>query len=204
MLKGDPVITTIPMTQKKNNPVLDLKTKKIFKERLLDIFGKKSRSRDFLLGIDLTDFTTSSTVSDKLELINALINFPDFQTVIITKRKEGQKLLSKLNLQKVIFQEDYTDQICLGGLDALLLFPHTHEPTSKILHCFQNGTIVITKNQLSDLVKEYLPLKEKGNGFLFKTEDQWEIFAAVIKAWENYQFPYDWENIQQKNWRISV
>lgn len=42
---------------------------------------------------------------------------------------------------------------------------------------------------------EYNPLQEKGNGFYFASPTKWEIFAAVVKACETYQFPYDWENL---------
>lgn len=42
---------------------------------------------------------------------------------------------------------------------------------------------------------DYNPLREKGNGFYFKNPTKWEIFAAVVRATETYQFPYDWENL---------
>lgn len=42
---------------------------------------------------------------------------------------------------------------------------------------------------------DYNPLKEEGNGFYFKNPTTWEIFAAIVRAIETYQFPYDWENL---------
>lgn len=42
---------------------------------------------------------------------------------------------------------------------------------------------------------DYNPLREKGNGFYFKNPTKWEVFAAVVRAVETYQFPYDWENL---------
>lgn len=42
---------------------------------------------------------------------------------------------------------------------------------------------------------DYNPLKEEGNGFYFKKDTTWEMFAAVVRALETYQFPYDWENL---------
>ncbi|MBI2453566.1 hypothetical protein HYV58_00100, partial [Candidatus Peregrinibacteria bacterium] len=41
----------------------------------------------------------------------------------------------------------------------------------------------------------YNPLQEKGNGFYFKNANVWEIFAAVVRAAETYQFSSDWENL---------
>lgn len=45
---------------------------------------------------------------------------------------------------------------------------------------------------------DYDPLKERGNGFYFKNPTKWEIFAAIIRALETYQFPYDWENLMRE------
>mgnify|MGYP001590429406 CR=1 FL=1 len=42
---------------------------------------------------------------------------------------------------------------------------------------------------------DYNPLREKGNGFYFKNPTKWEMFAAIVRASETYQFPYDWENL---------
>jgi len=46
-----------------------------------------------------------------------------------------------------------------------------------------------------DSTVNYNPLQEKGNGFYFKNPTAWEMFAAVVRALETYQFPYDWENL---------
>jgi hypothetical protein len=47
----------------------------------------------------------------------------------------------------------------------------------------------------SDGCKDYNPLLEEGNGFYFASPTKWEIFAAIVKAKETYQFPYDWGNL---------
>lgn len=43
--------------------------------------------------------------------------------------------------------------------------------------------------------EEFNPQTEKGRCFCFTGFDVWTIFAAVVRALENYRFPYDWNNI---------
>ncbi len=41
----------------------------------------------------------------------------------------------------------------------------------------------------------FKPVEEEGNSFLFEDWTNWHVFAAMVRCLENYQFPYDWENI---------
>ncbi len=49
--------------------------------------------------------------------------------------------------------------------------------------------------RLNPKTKDYNAILEQGNGFYFAPENKWEIFAALIRACETFQFPYDWENL---------
>ena len=59
---------------------------------------------------------------------------------------------------------------------------------------WQAGCVPIARLDGNETV-EYRPLKEEGNGFYFKNPTKWEVFAAIVRALETYQFPYDWENL---------
>lgn len=39
---------------------------------------------------------------------------------------------------------------------------------------------------------DYRPLEESGNAFLYEEGNHWAMVEAVIRAYENYQFSYDW------------
>ncbi|MBI2638504.1 hypothetical protein HYW83_02845 [Candidatus Peregrinibacteria bacterium] len=107
-------------------------------------------------------------------------------------------------------------------LTTLILgVPHDAEmPIGKFLHylpdvsrdsAFRAADFVIMQDGNPDTVRErgcvpisqldgdgtldYNPLREKGNGFYFKNPTKWEMFAAIVRAAETYQFPYDWENL---------
>lgn len=58
----------------------------------------------------------------------------------------------------------------------------------------KNGCVPVAP-ELDATTVNYNPVQEKGNGFYFKKTTSWDIFAALVRALETYQFPYDWENV---------
>jgi len=48
----------------------------------------------------------------------------------------------------------------------------------------------------NDFAEDYNPVEEKGNSFIFEKESIWNVFTALVRAMENFKFPYDWKNIQ--------
>lgn len=59
---------------------------------------------------------------------------------------------------------------------------------------FQNLCVPVAPRS-SKAAKDYNAVLESGNGFYFQPENKWEVFAALIRACETFQFPYDWENL---------
>lgn len=59
---------------------------------------------------------------------------------------------------------------------------------------FQNLCVPVAPRS-SKSTKDYNAVLESGNGFYFQPENKWEVFAALIRACETFQFPYDWENL---------
>ncbi len=58
----------------------------------------------------------------------------------------------------------------------------------------KNGCVPVAP-ELDGSTVNYNPVQEKGNGFYFKNTTSWDIFAALVRALETYQFPYDWQNV---------
>lgn len=56
-----------------------------------------------------------------------------------------------------------------------------------------NGTIPVSPARFE--VTDYNPNRETGNAFVYKNDDHWCIFAALVRALETFKFPYDWNNI---------
>jgi len=56
-----------------------------------------------------------------------------------------------------------------------------------------HGTIPISIYR--DEILNYNPNKETGNSFIFRDQDMWSIYAAIVRATETFKFPYDWKHI---------
>lgn len=55
--------------------------------------------------------------------------------------------------------------------------------------------IIFKENHLSSLLKEFNPVKNEGNSYLFESLDKWSVFYAIIRYLENYKFPFDNKNL---------
>lgn len=83
---------------------------------------------------------------------------------------------------------DDKEKSALVAADFALIWDSDINSVSK------HGCVPIAKANGDETV-DYNPLLEKGNGFYYKDINKWEIFAAIVRACETYQFPYDWENL---------
>lgn len=48
---------------------------------------------------------------------------------------------------------------------------------------------------LENVVIDYNPVEEAGNGFVYKKGDKWSFFVSFVRTCETYKFPYDWNTI---------
>jgi len=46
-------------------------------------------------------------------------------------------------------------------------------------------------------VQNYNAVQESGNSFLFEQLNMWHCFAAIVRAIETHNFPFDWKTIQR-------
>lgn len=79
-------------------------------------------------------------------------------------------------------------KVLLEAVDMALTFDFTD-----VEEILLNGVIPISssRRELSD----YNPNQETGNGFIYKQNNAWCIFAALVRARETFKFPYDWKHI---------
>lgn len=55
--------------------------------------------------------------------------------------------------------------------------------------------IISTKNHLNSILKEFNPVKNEGNSYLFESLDKWSIFYSIVRYLENFKFPFDNKNL---------
>jgi len=93
----------------------------------------------------------------------------------------------------VIFDEEVATDEGLQKSDLILLLNENEKLLKK---AWSEGVVSIT-NSFNSQVVNYNPNSEAGNSFTFKNFNEWEIFAAIVRALETYKFPYDWKFIER-------
>lgn len=129
-------------------------------------------------------------------LITGFLTLP-IQLAVIEPVKDLLKSDAKLpkNGNAVFVPKERLERLFEAGDMALFLMEKYHS-FLPIKSALQSKVVPITQYfpELKYLTN-YDPLLEKGNSFLFNHFTVWDIFATVVRACENYRFPYDWKNI---------
>lgn len=103
--------------------------------------------------------------------------------------KSEKKLKEKLNIAY--------DNSIKKDLISWFDFVITDNDLEWLRDYFSNGItpIVPENNYLSTLLKEFDPMKNEWNSFLYKDWNTWSMYAAIVRYLENYKFPMDNRNL---------
>lgn len=96
--------------------------------------------------------------------------------------------LSKLNL-KVLTHDKDNEELSKSHIMLLL-----GEDENLLKKAWENGVVPVTM-AFSSKIQDYNPNTEAGNSFVYQNLNQWEVFAAIVRALETFKFPYDWRFI---------
>lgn len=102
--------------------------------------------------------------------------------------KTLQQGLSHLNAE-IITEQDFE-----AGLKKAHMAVILDENLEMIRKAWEHGVVTIT-SKFNDKIEDYNPNSESGNSFVFENANEWEVFAAIVRALETYKFPYDWKYI---------
>jgi len=130
--------------------------------------------------------------------------------------KELKKISRKYPKKLVVIPSHKANQkyetLVYAGSDFFLL-PSNNEPCGiNQLIAMRYGCIPIVREVggLYDTVENFSPTAKTGTGFTFKNEDGYDLFAAMVRALENFQHKIIWSNLvkramQQSNgWEIPA
>jgi starch synthase len=166
----------------------DLKTIGNKKKNKQDFFQKQKENPFTLLVLSENLSDTEEKILE--QLLEGIASLPAIQIVIVG---EGKK--TNLSFHYI---SSVNKGLAFAVSDAMILFPsQTKTLFSELLIAMKYGTIPIVPedNKTKNVIRPFDPVNEKGNGFLFQKNDVWNMFDAIIRAKENYRFPYDWENL---------
>jgi hypothetical protein len=62
----------------------------------------------------------------------------------------------------------------------------------------ERGIVPVALRGLNDKLENYNAVSESGNAFLFPKASAWSIYGTLVRALENFNFTYDWKNLQSE------
>ena len=85
------------------------------------------------------------------------------------------------------------DNNSLRAFDFVVL----DENTAEISKYNENAItpICLKGNQLSAILKEYQPMKNEWNSYIYEENNEWSIFWAISRYFENYKITFDNKNL---------
>ncbi|MBD3360970.1 hypothetical protein GF366_04180 [Candidatus Peregrinibacteria bacterium] len=137
-----------------------------------------------LLGIFLDNELTRQN-AEKINIIFKGITAIDVEVVILADSNLENFSMSNMIILPYSRQNR---KLLLESADMSLSFPF-----SDIEEMLLHGVIPISISRPE--IIDYNPNHETGNSFIFKEDDPWYIFAALVRARETFRFPYDWKHI---------
>lgn len=126
-----------------------------------------------------------------VQLVEACSALP-LQLVLLATTK--QCLVAKDATLKQLVPSDRQLHLFWGAADMLLLAPESDD--GLVAACFRYGLVPILHHNQS-LVRDYDPVSEEGNAFVYTESNIWSMYAALVRAMETYKLPYDWQRIQR-------
>ncbi|MBU2007546.1 glycogen synthase [Patescibacteria group bacterium] len=154
-----------------------------------------------------------------LEIIEPLVKL-DVQIIIMG---DGDKTyiaeLKKYNKKypkKIVwlsFKENQTIETLIYAGSDIFLLPSHHEPCGiNQLIAMRYGCIPVVRKVggLYDTVTNFNPKSNQGTGFNFTSFDKYSLFAAIIRALENFQYENIWRELivrvmkKSNSWEIPA
>lgn len=151
--------------------------KKRYSKILKDFFKFTTKNKPIGL-IIIKDDTNIDFLLDWLEILSC-----DFVIKTQNQIKERLNIVKTNELKK----------------DLLLWFDFivTDNETEWLNEYFNSwiAPIIPNNNHLSSILKEFDPLSNQWNSYLYEDKNKWSIYYSIIRYLENYKFPYDNRNL---------
>jgi hypothetical protein len=137
------------------------------------------------------------------ELIEALSGIIEFPVQVLIRAKSEKQYQTKLEKMA----KDCKDQVLLlpdseenrqeiSEVSSVSVFLSEEKESQEMLALSMKNGVVPLVFGFQDL-EPFDPIEEKGECFRIHKKTQWHIFASLIRAKENFSFPYDWKNLQK-------
>jgi starch synthase len=142
--------------------------------------------------------TDDNKVSMVLDIMNGVLEMPVEIVIAGVGTEKYQRLFTELaekNPTKVVIVDASEDEKrkIYAAADIVLIPTTSEECVEEAQRCLRYGVVPIMPPMA--FAEDYNPNQERGNSFIYLKDSPWSLFAGLVRAVENYRFPYDWKNI---------
>jgi len=104
--------------------------------------------------------------------------------------------LTEKNGHRIAIMKDTDEgQRKMYAASDMALFLNDPTDMTELIDSLSYGVVPIAP--VNKKVQNYNAVQESGNAFLFEQLNMWHCFAAIVRAVETYNFPFDWKTIQR-------
>lgn len=160
------------------------------------VVGMISRLAD-QKGLDILCHALPAILSQPLQLVILGTGDQHYHEVLTEAAKRYRNLSIFLTFNTPVSQKIY------AGSDVFLM-PSRFEPCGLgQLIAMRYGSVPVVRRTggLADTVQDYDARTGHGNGFVFERYDPMDLFAAVVRAVENYRYRDTWGRLVEANMR---
>lgn len=95
---------------------------------------------------------------------------------------------------RVVSGDPAEHSLYAAAADLWVFYPAKEISLQRIFPVMNAGAVPVLypSKTIAHLFYNYSPQREQGNSFLIEYPTAWSVFSAIIRAQENYGFPYDW------------
>jgi starch synthase len=163
--------------------------------KISEDYNFKFKEKPFCVCI-MQEITDKNNGENLIKTIKGLLSLGFLILIRARATKKYQEILENIKKEfpeNLFFIEDKEEKLKLA-LSASDLLLQTQD-NNWIKQALKFGVIPVC--QEFPYLKNYQALEEKGNSFLVKEKKFWHLFAGCVRAYETYQFPYDWKTLQK-------
>jgi len=178
-----------------------IEKKLVNREALIKEYNLDCGRKDLLLGI-VVELSDKNHAEVFLQIVEGLMTLGVCLAVRALGSKKFQTKLGQLAeiyAEKIALIPDGDAELrqILASSDVVLFFGQGEENEELALASLRYASLPIAPASFQHIVQSYNPNQESGNGFLYDDNNPWAAFAAVVRAVENFKFPYDWKTLQR-------
>ncbi len=169
-----------------------IKQKKISKENLIKNFKLPGKKPVIAIVLD------SELAKRQQKLLNeVLVATNELPCNVVLLADSDYKMPKKSQAFLMTYGRDIRKQL-IEAADMAICFNF-----NDVEELFLHGTVPIAGEYTAEKgALNYNPNRESGNSFTFEDENQWQIFAALIRAMETYRFPHDWKHVVREGLKM--